>query len=120
MVPFSDAIALSSSGTCGANWSRAAVKRLFTVVSRSCRAFLTPSVPTLAASRFTMALAAVWYSAAAEQGSAEKVAGVVGTGVETGGGGGAELWLAHPVRTRHPSAAQPTAGLRCGCDRLAR
>src|SRR4051812_19647500 len=71
IVPFNDARACSSSATCGPNCPLAAAIRLLPAVSRSCRAFLTPSAPTLVASRVTMALAAVWNSAAAEQSSAE-------------------------------------------------
>src|SRR5215207_3607318 len=109
MVPLNDPTALSSSATCGPNWSRAAAIRLAEAASRSCRAFLTPSTPTWVASRATMAFAAVWNSAAAEQSSAEYAAGVVVTTVGAGGGGGGvELWLAHPARTRHPSVAATT------------
>ena len=52
-----------------------------------------------------MALAAVWYSAAAEQSSEDNGAVVGAAGVETAGGGAVALWLAHPARTTQPSAA---------------
>src|SRR4051795_11165658 len=59
-------------------------------------AFLTPSIPTSPASRVMMALAAVWYEAAASQSCTEYV-GVVD---------GADVALsAHPDRMRHTSAA---------------
>jgi hypothetical protein len=60
-----------------------------------------------------MALAAVWNSAAAEQSSAEYVAGVGATvGGGGGGGGGAALSLVHPARTRHPTAIATTRRTR--------
>ena len=52
-----------------------------------------------------MALAAVWYSAAAEQSSADNGAVVGAAGVETAGGGAVALWPAHPARTTQPSTA---------------
>ena len=59
-----------------------------------------------------MALAAVWYSAAAEQSSADNGAALVGAaGVETAGGGAVALWLAQPARTTQPST---TATNRAG------
>jgi hypothetical protein len=78
---------------------------LFAAVSRSCSAFLTPSVPTWVAFSVRRALAAVWYWAAAEQSSADNGAAEVGAGVEAAGGGAVALWLAHPARTTQPSAA---------------
>src|SRR6478609_3275086 len=98
-------MAFSSSATCGPNCSLAAVVRFWAAVCRSCRAALTPSVPTLFASRWTTALAAFWKSAAAEQSCGEYVAGVVGAGFDAVGAGAGALGLAHPASRRHPSAA---------------
>src|SRR5689334_17841246 len=71
MVPRNEATARSRSATRAANCSFAASARSPAAVCRFCRAVFTPATPTCAASRFRMALAAFWYSTAAEQSSGE-------------------------------------------------